>query len=130
MRRWIRFNVVGFVGFGVQLMVLAALLGLGVHYLAATVLAVEAAILQNFVWHERWTWRDRRAVLGPAARLWRFHALNGTVSLLGNFAVMRLLVGELGIRAVPANLVAVLVCSIVNFVAGHRLIWTVEESSA
>ena len=30
-----------------------------VNYLMATLVAVEAAILSNFVWHYRWTWRDR-----------------------------------------------------------------------
>jgi putative flippase GtrA len=131
MRRWIRFNVVGFVGFGLQLLVLAALLRLGVHYLAATLIAVEAAVLQNFVWHENWTWRDRNAgSAGRAERLWRFHLLNGLVSVLGNLALMRLLVGELHVAPIPANLIAVLVCSCVNFAAGHRLIWSAASDAA
>lgn len=129
MRRWIRFNVVGFVGFAVQVLVLAELLRLGVHYLPATLGAVEAAILQNFLWHERWTWRDREVGgAGSVARLWRFHVLNGLVSLLGNLAMMRLLVGELGMPAVPANLVAVLVCSTVNFALGDRFVWVTAGS--
>ena len=33
----------------------------GVHYLVATAIGVEAAILTNFLWHDRWTWRDRPA---------------------------------------------------------------------
>jgi putative flippase GtrA len=125
LRHWIRFNAVGIIGFPVQLLVLTGLLRLGLHYLPATVIAVEAAILQNFLWHERWTWRDRQ-VGGTCRveRLWRFHLLNGVVSVLGNLALMRLLVGELGVAPVPADLVAVLVCSSVNFAAGDRLIWT------
>ena len=58
MRFW-RFNAVGVLGFAVQLAVLALLVHGGVHYLAATAIAVEAAILHNFLWHERWTWADR-----------------------------------------------------------------------
>lgn len=128
-QHWIRFNAVGIIGFAVQLLVLAALIRLGVHYLAATVIAVEAAVLQNFVWHERWTWRARCGGLtGRAGRLRRFHLLNGVVSVLGNLAMMRLLVGALGLPAVPANLVTVLVCSIVNFVAGHRFVWVTIAS--
>ena len=49
----------GLIGFALQLGVLALLLRLGLHYLAATALAVELAVLHNFAWHERWTWRDR-----------------------------------------------------------------------
>src|SRR3981081_916870 len=109
MVRFLRFNGVGVVGFALQLGVLALLLRLGLQYLAATALAVEVTILHNFAWHERWTWKDRPA--GAAARwgrLWRFHALNGAVSLAGNLILMRALVGGLGMAPVPANLIAVL----------------------
>lgn len=123
--RFIRFNAVGLLGFVLQLAVLAALVHGGVHYLAATVIAVEAAILHNFVWHERWTWRDRTSA--PSARLRRlagFHVLNGTVSLGGNFLLMRLLVGAWGMPPLAANLIAVLACSLVNFWLGDRLVFS------
>ena len=123
MRRWIAFNAVGTIGFALQLLVLAGLMRRGFHYLAATVMAVEAAILQNFVWHERWTWRDRKAGAARAERLWRFHLLNGVVSVLGNLALMRLLVGELHVAPILANLVAVLICSTANFAVGDSLVW-------
>ena len=58
--RWVKFNAVGIIGVGVQLVVLTVLTsGLDLHYLPATFLAVESAVLHNFMWHERWTWRDR-----------------------------------------------------------------------
>ncbi len=54
------FGAVGSLGVSVQLSMLALLKGfLGVYYLAATVVAVEIAILHNSFWHERWTWGDR-----------------------------------------------------------------------
>ena len=122
--RFLRFNGVGVIGFGLQLAVLTLLVRLGAHYLAATVVAVEAAVLHNFLWHERWTWRDRPAH-GPArlARLGRFHLLNGAVSLIGNVLVMRVLVGELGMPALPANMVAVLACAAVNYCASDRIVF-------
>ena len=122
--RFLRFNGVGVAGFVLQLGILALLLAAGVHYLLATALAVEAAILHNFLWHERWTWRDRPATgRGRLARLWRFHALNGVVSLVGNLALMRLFVGTFGLPAMPANLAAVLCCSLVNYYASDRLVF-------
>jgi putative flippase GtrA len=124
LRHWLRFNVVGVIGFAVQLLLLAALLRTGLHYLVATVIAVEAAVLQNFAWHDRWTWRERGAPLtGRAVRLWRFHVVNGLVSIVGNVAMMRWLVGTLGVPAVPANLLAVVTCSTINFLAARSLIW-------
>jgi putative flippase GtrA len=124
--RFLRFNGVGAVGFGLQLGVLAVLLRLGVHYLAATAIAVELTILHNFWWHERWTWRDRPAAGRVRAhRLWRFHAANGLVSLAGNLVLMRLLVGMLGMPALPANLLSVLACALVNFTASDRIVFRV-----
>jgi len=122
--RFIRFNSVGVAGFVLQLGVLAGLLYFGVHYLLATALAVEAAVLHNFVWHERWTWRDRPANgRSRLERLLRFHALNGLVSLVGNVALMRVLVGTFAVPAIPANLLAVLACSLVNYVASDRFVF-------
>lgn len=128
--RFIRFNGVGVAGFVLQIAVLAALLRLDVHYLIATGLAVECAVLHNFFWHERWTWADRpaggRVRLG---RLGRFHALNGMVSLVGNLLLMRLLVGTFGIPAIPANLLSVLACAAINYFGSDRVVFRPPTST-
>jgi putative flippase GtrA len=116
MRRWGVFNGVGLLGFGVQLAVLATLLRvLDLHYLLGTVIAVEAALLHNFVWHQRWTWRDRPDASAWPARLLRFHLVNGVTSIAGNLVVMHLLTGVLQVPPIAASAMAVGVCSIVNF---------------
>ena len=124
MRFW-RFNAVGVLGFAVQLGVLTLLVHAGVHYLPATALAVEVAILHNFFWHERWTWADRpgagRTRLG---RLARFHAVNGGVSIAGNLLLMPVLVRACGLPVIPANTAAVLVCALVNFSGADRLVFS------
>jgi putative flippase GtrA len=118
LERWIRFNGVGALGIVVQLGVLAWLVRhAGTHYLVATVIAVEAAVLHNFCWHERWTWRSRPSGTTATvfARLARFHLLNGFISLAGNLGVMRILAGSLDVDPLGANIIAILVCSILNF---------------
>lgn len=129
LRRWLVFNLVGGLGILVQLAVLAALTGLAHwNYLAATAAAVEAAILHNFVWHERWTWAER-AGGGAAAvfgRLTRFHMTNGALSLVGNVLLMRFLVGELTMNTTLANLLAITICSLLNFFAGDRLVFVMK----
>jgi putative flippase GtrA len=120
------FNGVGAIGVVVQLGALAFLVGgLQLHYLTATVIAVEAAILHNFMWHHNWTWRDRpsRTFAGAAARLVRFHLLNGVVSLVGNVAVMAALTGGLGMHPVAANAMAIGACSTVNFLASEVFVF-------
>jgi putative flippase GtrA len=119
------FNAVGLAGIAVQLAVLWTLTawgGLGVPL--ATALAVEAAILHNFAWHQRWTWRDRpaRGRRDTASRLFRFHAVNGLVSLVGNVAVTSALVSS-GLHPVAANLIAIVACSLVNFAAGEWIVF-------
>ena len=123
--RWSRFNLVGIGGAVVQLGVLAVLTDVArVSIIPATVVAVEAAVLHNFFWHQRWTWRDRPVTTAreTAARLWRFHAVNGLVSLAGNVVITAWLVGA-GLDAVAANLVAIVACSLVNFAAGNSVVF-------
>jgi putative flippase GtrA len=118
--RWVKFNAVGALGIVVQLGALGVLAGpLGLHYLVATGLAVETAVLHNFFWHERWTWMDRtrggRQLGVLLGRLFRFHLSNGLVSILGNLVLMRLLVGQFGVHYLAANLVSIAACSLANF---------------
>jgi putative flippase GtrA len=187
--RWCKFNLVGAVGICVQFGVLFLLKSV-VHfnYLAATALAVEAAVVHNFLWHERYTWADRtkservqpsggghasgakaqnppRALfaalkrcatqervpeararpkskaagksarstqtnthkliqecaaqkLGSSrfARFVRFNLTNGLVSIGGNLGMMRVMVGRVHMNYLAANGIAIVVCSLVNFV--------------
>jgi len=123
-RAW-RFYMVGGLGIVVQLSSLAVLDHAGVNYVVATVIAVEAAVLHNFVWHERYTWGDRRSggVRGEALRLLKFNATTGLVSIAGNVIVMRLLVGEAEFRPVAANIVTIASCSLVNFLVSDRAVF-------
>ncbi len=126
-RRWLRFNAVGALGILVQLAALALFTRLlGWNYLVATAAAVETAVVHNFVWHERWTWAER-PVAGAAAtgvRLARFHLANGAVSCAGNLLLMRLFTGVFGMDVIAANLVAITVCSVMNFLAAEHVVFT------
>ena len=124
--RWLKFNAVGAMGIAVQLAVLMALKsGLGLHYLLATALAVEAAVLHNFVWHERFTWADRR-VPTSLERLVKFNLATGGLSILGNVVAMKLLVGVAGLEYVLANLLSIAACSTLNFLAADQAIFVPE----
>jgi len=126
--RWLKFNAVGAIGIGAQLIVLAALRsGLGFGYLWATGLAVEAAVIHNYVWHERFTWRDRQTE-SPLLRFAKFNGTTGLFSIGGNLLLMRLLVGELRMNYVVANLVTIGTCSVVNFVVSDRVVFVMQHS--
>jgi putative flippase GtrA len=121
----LKFNAVGAIGIGVQLAALAILKGLlRLPYLTATALAVEAAVLHNFIWHELWTWKDRRATGGGAfSRLVRFHLGNGLVSIAVNLVAMRLLVGRFHMQYLIANLLAIAAGSLANFFISDLLVF-------
>jgi putative flippase GtrA len=130
-KRWIAFNTVGVAGMLVQLATVAILVRLvGLHYLVATALGVEAAVLHNFMWHQRWTWSDRpaRSARATALRLMHFHVLNGVVSLVGNVALTAFCTGIAGLDAVASNFIAILACSLVNFAASESLVFKTDGS--
>ncbi len=124
-RRAGRFAAVGALGFIVQLVLLRALVDYAhLHYLIATALAVEGAILHNFVWHSHWTWRDRPSHTAPWwTRLARFNGLAAVASIAGNVGLMAVLVGVARLPLVPANMLAVAAMSAVNFLGADRLVF-------
>lgn len=119
--RFVRFNIVGAGGLVLQLALLYGLVRAGVPLVAATLIACEAAILHNFLWHDRWTWADRQT--GSAlGRLLRFHAANGLVSLVGGTAFTSML-SDFGLPIVAANLGAVVLCAGINFLCADRVVF-------
>jgi putative flippase GtrA len=120
LRYW-KFNLVGAMGMAVQLAALGLINRCAAgHYLVATAAAIEVALVHNFVWHLHYTWRDRRDGASLLTQFVRFHLSNGLVSLLGNLALMRILVHEARIPLLAANTIAILCCSIVNFCLGDH----------
>lgn len=129
MQRWLKFNAAGILGVALQLTILHLLTRFaGLNYLAATAIAVEAAILHNFLWHENYTWRARTQLAhsSPLRRLLHFNLSNGAVSLVGNLLLMKLLVGWLGTRMLVANLCAIALCSTLNFVIAEYLVFAAK----
>jgi putative flippase GtrA len=132
--RWCKFNFVGGIGIGVQFAALFLVKGvLHFNYLAATAIAVEAAVVHNFVWHEQFTWVDRmtsgsdkprwrRSLL----RLVRFNLTNGVVSILGNLALMKVMVGQGHMNYLLANGIAITLCSLANFLVSEEWVFAKE----
>src|SRR5436190_8932940 len=125
MIHFIRFNVVGVLGFALQSGALFVLThsALSMGYLAATATAVELAVLNNFVWHHRWTWKDRPSltIKETLRRLVKFNLTSGLFSIAGNLVFMSILVGRLGLAIGPANVASVVACSIVSFILADRI---------
>jgi putative flippase GtrA len=125
--RWGKFNLVGAMGMGLQLASLALFnRWMACHYLYASAAAIELTLLHNFMWHLHYTWRDRRDGATRLRQFARFQLSNGLVSMLGNLALMRLLVHEARLPLLVSNVVAILCCSVANFCLGNN--WAFAES--
>ena len=117
--RWGKFNLVGAIGALAQLGSLAVLNRiLRENYLVASAIALELTLLHNFLWHVRYTWRERRQRSTLLSQCMRFHLSNGIVSLVGNLALMTVLVKDARLPVLAANGIAILCCSLVNFWLG------------
>ena len=130
--RLLKFHAVGGIGIFVQLAVLAFSKSvLGMHYLAATALAVEAAVVHNFFWHERWTWVERTRLASGVSplvgRLLRFNLTNGVISILSNLVLMRLFVGQLRLHYLVANVLTIATASLANFLLGELFVFKKQK---
>ncbi len=122
--RFGRFLLTGVLGFVCQLAALWVLHSLcGLHYVIATVLAVELAIVVNYVVHERWTWRDRRSASGTLRRLLRFNALTALISIGGGVLVTAFFVEAFTLNPVIANIVSVAGLGMLNFIGTDKLVF-------
>lgn len=127
--RFGKFGLMGALGAVLQVVLFEILLkGFHLQGVAAAPIAVEMVLINNFFWHERFTWRDREVggLRQRAIRLWRFHAANGLVSLAGNTVLTYVLVQQLQAPAVPSAVAAIGVCAPVNFWLADR--WVYRET--
>jgi putative flippase GtrA len=127
---YLKFNLVGALGIIVQLLALHFFsVILGLNYLIATALAVEAAILHNFALHERWTWSDRprHNRIESLYRLLRFNSTTGAISIIGNLIFMKILSGRLHLPIPLANLLSIAACSLFNFLIANNFVFRREE---
>ena len=126
------FIVVGAVGFVVQMTAVFVLATrLHVPYVLATALAVEAAVLHNFVWHECWTWGDRpHNDVSRARRLFRFNLGTGMTSIAGNVIGTAVGVELLHMPTLAANGLAVVATSLANFLIADRWVFRPRVTAA
>ena len=132
--RFCKFNFVGGMGILVQFTALFLLKSvLQVNYLAATAIAVEAAVVHNFIWHDQFTWADRTRIdrvipswRSSLPRLARFNLTTGAVSILGNLALMKVMVGLGHMNYLLANGIAIALCSVANFLLSEEWVFARE----
>jgi putative flippase GtrA len=102
--RVLRFAAVGASGIAANLAALHLFASvLGLPEIASSALAIETSIVWNFLLHDAFTFRDRRAGAdaGPLGRLARYHAVSAVSALvqLGTFVLVGLVLAGVAGRA-------------------------------
>ena len=124
--KWMRFNAIGAMGVGVQLSVLLVLRRyFQLNPLLATFFAIQCALIHNFLWHQRWTWRGSRPAGKKATfrRFLRFTSSSGTISTVGTLGFTALLLQAVNLPYVVCNLMAIGACNIANFLFSNTFVF-------
>lgn len=135
-RRFAKFGLVGFSGVLVDtgvFFLLADARTLEWDFSVSKVLAAEAAILNNFVWNEVWTFRDlaadRTSWRDRLSRLGKFNVIC-TAGIVLSVLLLNAQVRTLGMNIYAANLIAILVVSLWNFWMNLRFGWGQRVASS
>lgn len=120
-----KFCAVGVVGYLINLGVYDALLHAKMHYLVAATCSFLVAVTSNYTWNRLWTFREHRGHVGIQGM--RFFLVS-LAALGANLVVLHLLIvyGDLG--KLPAQAVAIVVVTPLNFV-GNKL-WSFRRVKA
>ncbi|HZT84161.1 MAG TPA: GtrA family protein [Gaiellaceae bacterium] len=120
-----KFCAVGAVGYLINLAVYGALVHERVHYLAAATCSFLVAVTSNYTWNRLWTFREHRGHVGIQGM--RFFLVS-LAALGANLLVLHLLIAYGDLGKLPAQAVAIVVVTPLNFV-GNKL-WSFRRAKA
>ena len=123
--RLIKFSIVGTIGAGINTLFLWILTDFaGLFYLFSSVIAIEIAIIIQFLINDRWTFRERKTkhlrqffkrIL--KSNLWR------SGGLVVNAAILYLLTEYAGLYYLISNIFGIICAFLLNYTLESRLTW-------
>ena len=125
---FLKFLLVGVSGLVVNSLVLAAFTELGaLHYLLSAIVATQASTLWNFGLTERWVFGQRQTERRFVTRLVSFLVMNNAMLLLRG-PIMGLLVSQLGMHYVLANLASLFAMTLLRYLLADKWIWNKNQT--
>jgi len=122
----LKFCAVGVSGYVVNLAVFAVCVEvLDLHHLVAATLAFVVAVLNNFWWNRRWTFRARGGHAGFQAA--RFFTIS-TAAFVFAAAMLELLVSVAGMPELPAQAISIVAATPLNFLGNKMWSFRIELS--
>jgi putative flippase GtrA len=119
-----KFCAVGASGYVINLVVFAALVSAGLHYVSAAILSFGVAVTNNYVWNRVWTFRGARGAIAYQGIRFFIVAL---VALAVNEVLLLTFVGA-GLSTLLSQALAVALATPVNFV-GNKM-WSFSDRRA
>jgi putative flippase GtrA len=126
--RLIKFSIVGGIGAGINtgfLWVLTAVGGL--FYLVSAVVAIEIAILMQFLMNDRWTFRETKTqhLEQFIKRIFKSNVWRSG-GLAVNIGVLYLLTEYMGMYYLLSNIVGIICAFLLNYILESRLTWGIR----
>jgi dolichol-phosphate mannosyltransferase len=131
--RLLRFGAVGLTGVFVDMVLLFLLSDpttLGWPLTRSKIISSELAIINNFLWNDRWTFRDISSKQPGKRQLLKRLLKFNTICLAGlvlNVLLLNLLFNLFGINRYVANLIAIAAVTLWNFWVNLKLSWRVTD---
>ena len=123
--RLMKFALVGGCGAVINSAALYLLTNAGIHYLAASAVATETAIVSNFIGNYFFTFSDRSGRIFE--KFGRFQIVS-LLALIVTMGVLWLLTSSFGIEFLLVwNLIAIVIAFIVNFMINMKWTWNIRE---
>jgi dolichol-phosphate mannosyltransferase len=125
-RTFVKFCLVGLSGVVVNEAIFWVLsVRLGAFYLLSGALSAESAIVNNFIWNDSWTFREKAGDRSAGAMLSRFLRFNVNMAggvLIGLF-VLYVLTTFLGMNSLISNLISIVISMLWNYAASTKFVW-------
>jgi len=122
----VKFCAVGASGYVVNLCVFALCVeAIGLHHLIGATVAFVVAVTNNFWWNRHWTFRARGGHAGFQAA--RFFTVS-VAAFLFAATVLQLLVGVADLPEVPAQAIAIIAATPLNFIGNKMWSFRIELS--
>ncbi|EGO62812.1 GtrA family protein [Acetonema longum] len=118
LKSFVKFSLVGASGVVVNMAVYTLAMYAGLHYLAAAIIAFCFAVTNNFYWNLIWTFRGQ-GNKSTRDKYCRF-VLVSVLNLVVNLLILKTLVESFSLDKALAQLVAIGLVSLLNFVMNRR----------
>jgi len=129
LRRFIKFGIVGGSGIFVNMGLLWFFTEvIGFYIPISSVLAIALAMINNFIWNDLWTWRDRRTpgVKAYFIRMAKFITVSSIAAYVGNLGVLCILYYFFHMKLMISNMFGIAVGTILNYSVNN--FWTFKSN--